>query len=158
MHAAHDFADFLGLAQFVIGGAQRVVEHHDALGAAFGFDQRFHFRIVDALDLGLVVEIGNLGVVPHETEAVAVQHEILGVRAAVVNSDAARIGRAAGARVAAAGAGDDGEDLGSVVDDVVERRLDRVGYRTGAVSSSAVSAIGNSCDFSVNLWRRNAAA
>ncbi len=109
-----------------------MVEHHDALGAALGFDQRFHFRVVDAANFGLVVEIGDLGVVPHETEAVAVQHEVFRMRTAVVNSDAARIGRAARARVAAARTGDDGEDLGSIVDDVIERRLDRVGNRTGS--------------------------
>ena len=36
MHAAHDFADLLRLAHFVIGGAQRVIENDNARRAAFG--------------------------------------------------------------------------------------------------------------------------
>ena len=67
-----------------------------------------------------------------EAEAVAIQHEILGMQAAIVERDAARIGRAAGARVATAGRCHDGEDLGSVVDDVIERRLNGVGCRLGS--------------------------
>src|SRR5665213_552142 len=105
-----------------------MVEHHDALGAALGLYQRFHFRIVHAPDFALVVEIGNFGVVIHETEAIAVQHEVLGVGAAGVDDDTTRVRRAAGAGIAAAGTGNDGEDFGPVVDDVIERRLDRIGY------------------------------
>ena len=113
-----------------------MVEHDDPLGAALGFDQRFHLRIVDPLDLGLVEEVGNLGVVTNEAEAVALEREVVRVRTAVVNDHAARIGRAAGARVAAAGTGDDSEDLVAVIDDVIERRFDGVG---GDVELSGVS-------------------
>ena len=97
VHATHDLADFLGLAQFVVGGAQRMVEHDDALGAALGFDQCFHLRVVDAADFVVVEEIADRGVMPHETEAVALQREIFDVRTAVMDFDAPRIGRAAGA-------------------------------------------------------------
>jgi hypothetical protein len=56
----------------------------------------------------------------------ALKHKILRVRATIVNRDPARIGLTAGARVAAAGAGDDGEDLAAIIYDVIERRLDLV--------------------------------
>ena len=90
------------------------------------FDERFHLRVVDALDLVGVEEVGDLGVVTHEAESVALQVEFPGVRPAVVNGDAARVRRAARADIGAAGAGGDGEDLAAVVGDVVERRFDLV--------------------------------
>ena len=46
MHARHHFADLAPLAHRVVRGSQRVVEDHDAPGAAFGFHQCFHLRII----------------------------------------------------------------------------------------------------------------
>ena len=104
-----------------------MVEHHDALGAALGFNQLDHLRIVNALDLVFVVEIGDLGVMAHEAEAVALQLKILGVRPAVMDRHRVRVRVAAAARVAAAWRGDDGVDRGAIVDDVVKRCLDGIG-------------------------------
>ena len=103
-----------------------MVEHDHALGAAFRFDQRLHLRVVDASDFILVVEFLYFGVVVDEAKAMALKHKILRVRATIVNRDPAPIGLTAGARVAAAGAGDDGEDLAAIIHDVIERRLDLV--------------------------------
>jgi hypothetical protein len=64
--------------------------------------------------------------VPHEAKAVAVQLKLAGVRAAVVDAHAPRIGLAAGARVAAAWSGNNGEDRRAVVDNVIERRFDGI--------------------------------
>src|SRR5262249_40349582 len=116
--AANDFADLLLLAQRVVGGAQRVVEHHDAPGAALALNQLDHLGVVDALDLVGVEEVLHLRVVTHEAEAVALELKFAGVVAAVVNGDAARIGRAAGAHVGATRVRGDGENLAAVVDDV----------------------------------------
>ena len=71
-----------------------------------------------------------------EAEAIALEHEVVRVRTAVVNDHAARVRRAAGARVAAAWTGDDGEDLGAVIDDVIECRFDGIG---GDVELSGLS-------------------
>ena len=104
-----------------------MVEHDHPRRAAFGFDQGFHLRIVDPPYFSLVVEIGDLGVVADETEAVAVEHEIFRQRPAVVDDDAPRVGCSSAAYILAAGPGRDGEDLAAVIDDVVERRLDGIG-------------------------------
>ena len=95
MNTADDLSGPLRLAYFVVGSAERVVEHDDALGAALAFDQRFHLRIVDPPDLILVVEVLDFGVVAHEAKAVALQHKIFRMVTTVVNGYAARIGRAA---------------------------------------------------------------
>jgi hypothetical protein len=126
MNAADDLADLLRLAQRVVGSAQRVVEHDDALGAALGFDQRLHLRVVDASNFTLVVELLHFGIVAQEAKAVALQLKILRLEAAVVNGYAARIGLTARAGVAAAWTGDDRENLAAVIHDVIERRLDLV--------------------------------
>jgi hypothetical protein len=72
VRAAHDLTNLLGLAHFVVGSPQRVVEYHDALRATLGFDQVDHFLIVDAADFVLVVEILHLGRMRDEAETVAV--------------------------------------------------------------------------------------
>ena len=64
-----------------------------------------------------------------EAEAVDVELELAEVRAAVVHHDLVRIGRAAVLHVRGAGAAGVVEDLGAVVDDVVDGRLD--GQRRG---------------------------
>ena len=56
MDPADDVADFLRLALVAAGGAQRVVEHDDPLGAADLFDQVLAFRVVDAPDLVVVMK------------------------------------------------------------------------------------------------------
>src|SRR5437762_2948571 len=103
VHAADDLANLFRFAQFVIGGAQRVIKNDDAFGAALGFDQRLHLRIVDPADFILVVEVGDIGVVAQEAKSMALQREFLRMGTAVMNGYAARIGLAARARIAAAG-------------------------------------------------------
>ena len=127
--AAHDLADFLLLAERIVGGAQRVVEHDDALGAALRFDQRLHLGIVDALHFGFVEEVLHPGVVRHEPEAVDIEIELADMRAAVVHHDLLRVLRAAGSDVERAWTAGVGEHLGTVVDEIVDDRLD--GLRRG---------------------------
>ena len=61
-----------------------------------------------------------------------------------MNGYTARIGLAAGARVAAAPTGDDGEDLAAVVDDVVQRRLNMVGREMDPPACAAACGMTNS--------------
>src|SRR5262249_37187051 len=82
--------------------------------------------VVDAADLVLVVEIRDLGVVPHEPETVAVEHEIARMRPSVVHGDAARVRRAAGAHVERAGPARVGVDRLAGIAEVIYRRLDRI--------------------------------
>ena len=126
VHARDDLADLEGFAGGIVGGAQRVVEHDDARRAGLRLHQRFHLRIVDAPHFGLVEEVRDLGVVGDEMKAVVLEREV--AMPAVVQSDAPRIGLAAGAPVGRAWCAGLGENLGAVVDDVIERRLDRFGF------------------------------
>ena len=80
MHARHDFADLERFAHRIVPGAQRMIENDDARRAALGLHQRFHLRIIDAAHLGLVEEIGDLGVVAHEAEALALEVEVVGAQ------------------------------------------------------------------------------
>ena len=127
VHAPHHLADFLRLAQFVVGGAQRVVEHHDAPGSALGLHQGFHLGVIGAADFGLVEEIAHPGVVAHEAEAVALEREAVRREPPVAQRHPVRVRLAAGAHVERARAAGIGEQFGAVIDNVVERRLDRVG-------------------------------
>ncbi len=127
VRAAHDLADFLGLAQLVVGGAQRMVEHDDALGPALGFDQLDHFRIVDPPDFILVVEIAHLGRVIDKTETVAIELEAIHLEPAVVHLHLARIVGSAAAAIVGAGLAGIGEQPLAVVLDVVDGRLQDIG-------------------------------
>ncbi len=127
VHAPHHLADFLLLAQLVVGGPQRMIEHDHAPRPALGLHQRLHLGIVDAPYLVLLEEIAHLGVVRDEAEAVLLEHEPIRVQPAVVHGHAARVRRAAGAHVERARPARIGEELFAVVVDVVERRLDRGG-------------------------------
>jgi hypothetical protein len=105
-----------------------VIKDDDAPGAALGFYQRFHLRVVDPADLVLVVEIGDLGVVMHKPEAVALQREAVGIKPAVVQCDAPRVGLAtANPRVGAARRAHQRDGCGAGIDKIVERRFDRLG-------------------------------
>jgi hypothetical protein len=101
-----------------------VVEHDDARGAALGLHQRLHLRVVDAADLVVVEEIGDLGIVTHETEAMAIERERLGSAPRIANGHAVRVERAAGAGVGGARRRGLREQLLAVVEDVVDGRLD----------------------------------
>ena len=128
MHAAHDLADLAAFAQRLVFGAQRVVEHDDAPGAALLLHQRFHLRVIDALDLGVVVEIGDLRVVPDETETLAVELEPVGERPAVGQGHAVRFrAAAADTGVAPARLGDQRYRHRLTGDEIVELGLDRGG-------------------------------
>src|SRR5260370_7250173 len=77
VNATYDLADLARLALLIIRRAQGVIEDDNARGAAFGFHQRFHLRIIDPADLVLVEEIRHFRVVTNKTEAVAIEHERL---------------------------------------------------------------------------------
>ena len=131
VHARHDFADLEPLARHIVPAAQRMVEHDDARSAAFGFHQLFHFRIVDASNFLLVEEVGDFGVVTNEAKALAVELQVPGERAAIVDDDQPRVDRAA-ADVERARATRLGKNLHTVVDQIIQRRVDRRnGFRRG---------------------------
>src|ERR1700724_3728731 len=56
VRALHRLADLVRLAIGLVGGAQGVVEHHDALRPGLRLYQGFHLRIVDPLDLVRIEE------------------------------------------------------------------------------------------------------
>ena len=124
VHAAHHLADLACLALLVIGGAQRMIEHHHARGAALGLHQRFHLGVIDAAHLVLIEEVGDRGIVTHEAEAFAVEHERIAVQPGIVDRHTARIDGAAGAHISAARTGRLGEQLLPVIDDIVDRGID----------------------------------
>ncbi|HZU90482.1 MAG TPA: hypothetical protein VE993_14610 [Stellaceae bacterium] len=126
MHAAHDVADLGRLAQGVVGGAQGVVEHDDAQGAALGLHQSFHLRVVDAADLFLVVEIADLRVVTDKAEAFPFQAKTVRIGPTVADDDPMRVRlAAAGPRVPAAGRRHQRDRLQVGVEKIVESRFDR---------------------------------
>jgi hypothetical protein len=103
--AAHDLPDLVGLAQLIVGRAQRVVEYLDARGPAFGLHQCLHFRVVDLAHFVLVEEIEDFGVVSNKTKPVALKREIAGIDPPIAQHDAAGLRRtAADPLVAPAGA------------------------------------------------------
>ena len=129
VHAAHHLADFARLARFVVGRAQRVIEHDHARGAALGLHQRLHLGVVDAPDLVLVEEIGDLGVVTDETEALAIERKRLRMQARIADGHAMGIDRAAAAYVGRARRSGLGKYLVAVIQDVVDRGLDGLADR-----------------------------
>ncbi len=124
VHPRHDFADLARRAVGVVGGAQGVIEHHDALGAALLFDQVDHLRIIDIADLRLVEEIGHGGFVPGELKAFAVERRV--EFAPVANDHGMRIDRALRSHLGRAAADRLHHDLLAVVLHIIQRRLDRV--------------------------------
>src|SRR6478609_7009407 len=124
VHAAHHLADLACLALLVISGAQRMIKHHHARGPALGLHQLFHLWIVDATDLVLIEEVRDRGIVTHEAEAFAVEHERVAVQPGIVDGYMARIDGAAGAHISAARTGRLGEQLLPVIDDIVDRGID----------------------------------
>ena len=127
VHAANDLADLAALAQLVVGGAQRVIEHHHARGPALGLHQGFHLGVVDAAHLALVEEVDDPGVVADEAKAVPIERKPIPEQACIADGDAARVRRPAGAHIERTRTTRIGEQLLAVVDDIVDRRLDRLG-------------------------------
>jgi len=106
-----------------------VIEDDDALGAAFGFHQRFHLRIVGAAHLGIVEKVDYLGVVRNEAEAFTLELKILGEGATVTQHDPVWVGLAAARICRSAGAGF-GDDFLAGIDEVIQGRFDlRNGFR-----------------------------
>src|SRR3954469_6752306 len=124
VHAAHHLADLACLALLVISGAQGMIEHHHARGPALGLHQRLHLGVIDATDLILIEEVGDRGIVTHEAEAFAVEHERIAVQPGIVDGHTAGIDGAAGAHISAAWTGRLGEQLLPVIDDIVDRGID----------------------------------
>src|ERR1043166_20049 len=104
-----------------------MVEDHHALCPGLRLYQRFHLRIVDARDLVRVEEIAHRRVVAHEAEAVALEDETAGVRPAVVDRDAMRVGRAAAPHLGRSRPAAVGPRRRAGILEIIERRLDRVG-------------------------------
>ena len=90
-----------------------MVEHHDALGAALGFDQLDHLRIIDVADLRLVEEVGDRGLMPGKLKAFAVERSV--DVPAVADDHVMRIQRAEGAHLGRAAADRLDHDLVAVV-------------------------------------------
>src|SRR6516162_7176929 len=129
VHAAHHLADLAHLALIGIGRAQGVIEYDHTRGAAFGLHQRLHLRVVDAADFALVEEIGNLGVVTNETEALAIERKRLHVQPRIADGHAVGIERAAAAYVGRARRRGLREYLLAVIENVVDGGLDGLADR-----------------------------
>src|SRR5205814_2852156 len=127
MHAADDVANLLVLALFVAGGAQRVIEHDDALGAADFLYQRLTFRVVNAADLVLVVEIPYSALIADKTEALALEIEAGRQRPAIQNLYAMGLVAAALALVAPTRIGNLRDKLLAGIGEVDQLRLDCLG-------------------------------
>src|SRR5260370_16103799 len=124
VNATYDLADLARLALLIIRRAQGVIEDDNARGAAFGFHQRFHLRIIDPADLVLVEEIRHFRVVTNKTEAVAIEHERLRIEPRIADRHAMGVDRAAAAHVRRARRRRLSEDFLPVIEKVVDRRLD----------------------------------
>jgi len=98
-------------------------------GAAFGLHQRLHLRVVDAADFALVEEIGNLGVVTNETEALAIERKRLRVQPRIADGHTVGIERAAAAYVGRARRRGLREYLLAVIENVVDGGLDGLADR-----------------------------
>jgi hypothetical protein len=126
--AADDVADLAGFALLLAGGAQRVVEYDDTLGAAHVFDQRFALGIIEAPHLILGEEVGHRRAVRHEAETLAFKHKLVGNRPAVVQHDAVSLGvAAADSLIPAARSGDQRHQRVAVIHEIRKVRRDRVG-------------------------------
>src|SRR5262249_44568366 len=125
--ALHRLADFVQFAIGVVRGAQRVVEHDDALGTGLRLYQGFHLRVIDALDLVRIEEVAHRGFLTPEAEAVALETEAAGVRPAVAEGDAVRVRRAAALDLGRAGSAAVGPRRLAGILEVIDRRLDGVG-------------------------------
>ncbi len=129
MDAADDLADLLRGAQFVVGGAQGVIEDDDALCPALPLHQRFHLGVIDPADLVLIVEIGDPAVMIDKAEAVLFEDEIGGMDPAVAQGDAVRLGiAAADTLVRFAGRAHQGHRHGFVIAEIIEGRVERFGF------------------------------
>src|SRR5262249_4606113 len=129
VHAAHDLTDLARLTLIGVGRAQRVIKYDHARGAALGLHQRLHLRVVDPADLVLVEEIGNLGVVTDETEALAIERKRLRVQPRIADGHAMEIERAAATAAGRARRRGLGEYLLAIIDNVVDGRLDGLADR-----------------------------
>ena len=123
VHPGHDLADFARFTIGIVGRPQSVIENHDTGGAALRFHQRFHFWVINSPHFAIVEEVGDFGVVAHETKALAIEHEFVGVRTAVVDHDTPRISGAA-ALVGRPSTARLGENLHPIVNEIIEGRFD----------------------------------
>jgi hypothetical protein len=92
-----------------------VIEYNDPRCAALGLHQRFHLGVINPTHLLFVEEIGDLRVVMHKAKALALEREMAGVSAAIVQDNLTGIGLAAAApHIGNAGGADqcDGHGLG----------------------------------------------
>src|SRR5262249_46055517 len=99
-------------------------EYDHARGAALGLHQRLHLRVVDAADFVSVEEIGDLGVVTDETEALAIERKRPRLQPRIADGHAMGIERAAAAYVGRARRRGLGEYLLAVIENVVDGGLD----------------------------------
>src|SRR4030095_2313148 len=85
MGVAHRPADLLLFTRRRVGGAQGVVKNHHALGAGGLLYQFLGFLVVQGANFVLVVEVFHLGLMIDEDESFALQRQLIGDGAAVVN-------------------------------------------------------------------------
>ena len=119
MDPADRIADFGGLAQCFVGGAQSVVEDDDPMGAALRHHQPLHLRVIDPADLVLVVEIGDAGVVTDKAEAVTLERKLACMVPAIAQRDAMLLRPAADPLVGGAGRADEGDRHRLGIDGVI---------------------------------------
>jgi len=69
-----------------IGGADRVIEHHDLRGAGLALDQRLDLGLVDPAHLVAIVEVAHRRLVLGKHEGLAIERQVSGDRPHVVDS------------------------------------------------------------------------
>src|SRR5262249_42526076 len=87
----------------------------------------FHFGVVHPPHFCLVEEVVYRRIVADETETIALKRKATRMVSAVADRHMTWIWRSAGAHVHPARGGGRGENLSTVVHNIVERRVDRVG-------------------------------
>ena len=94
--AHHRLARHAGRAVLPLpyAAAHGVIEDGDAARAGRGRDERLHLLVIDALELGLVIEIGDGALVRHDGEALAVERQLALDGAQRMDFDLALVGMA----------------------------------------------------------------
>jgi hypothetical protein len=116
-----------------------VIEHHHLRRAGLALDQRFDFREIDRLELGLVVEVAHLGIVRRQDEGLLVERELVRIRPRIAHAHLEELVVAIALRHASARWRIIGHRLDAEIGQVIDRRLD-----VGQADSTVCGGLGYS--------------
>ena len=111
-----------------IGGADRMIEHHDLRSTGLALDQRLDLGLVSAANLVLVVEVAHRGLVRGQDEGLTVERQVAG-QPCIVDADLEVAVVALAARHARADRGIVGDRLDTEVGEIGNGGLDPGGER-----------------------------